>query len=99
MNINEEKEIISLMINLYCRKNHKQNNICTECSSLLDYTFKRIENCPQREVKTFCSSCKTHCYKKDMREKIRKVMRFSGPRMIFYHPVLAVKHIIDKTRS
>ena len=36
------------------------------------------------ETKTFCSNCKVHCYKPEMRKKIRAVMRFSGPRMIFY---------------
>ena len=39
------------------------------------------------ESKTFCSNCRVHCYCPDMREKIRMVMRFSGPRMLFYHPV------------
>ena len=49
--------------------------------------------------KTFCSSCETHCYKRDMAEQIRKVMRFSGPRMLLYHPITAIKHIIDTIRS
>ena len=35
------------------------------------------------ETKTFCSNCRAHCYRLEMREEIRKVMRFSGPRMIF----------------
>ena len=30
----------------------------------------------------------------EMREQIRRVMRFSGPRMLLYHPVLAVWHLI-----
>ena len=30
------------------------------------------------EQKTFCANCKVHCYKPEMREQIRKVMRFSG---------------------
>ncbi len=28
--------------------------------------------------KTFCANCKVHCYKPEMREKIRAVMRFFG---------------------
>lgn len=31
------------------------------------------------ETKTFCSNCKVHCYKPEMREKIRDVMRFPAP--------------------
>ena len=34
-----------------------------------------------------------------MREQIRRVMLFSGPRMIFYHPVLAVRHVIESKRE
>ena len=28
-------------------------------------------------------------------KKIKEVMRFSGPRMLFYHPVLALRHFIE----
>ena len=28
------------------------------------------------ETKTFCSNCRVHCYRSEMREEIRKVMRF-----------------------
>jgi hypothetical protein len=31
-----------------------------------------------------------------MREQIRRVMRYSGPRMIIHHPVLAIWHYIDR---
>jgi len=36
-----------------------------------------------------------------MREKITKVMRYSEPRMLFYHPILALHHVFDgkKTRA
>lgn len=42
---------------------------------------------------------KVHCYKPAMREKIREVMRFSGPRMMLYHPVLAVSHVIESRKE
>ena len=34
-----------------------------------------------------------------MRERIREVMRFSGPRMIFHHPVMAVRHVIESKKE
>lgn len=51
------------------------------------------------ETKTFCSNCKVHCYKPDMREKIREVMRFSGPRMLFYHPIMAIRHVMESRKE
>lgn len=95
----KEQKVVETMIALYCRKNHKGHDghgqhLCDECRKLADYAKARSEHCPFMEQKTFCANCKVHCYKLDMREKIRVVMRFSGPRMILYHPVLAVWHLI-----
>ena len=91
-----EKMIVSQMISLYCRKKHKvSGGLCDECSRLLKYACERSDRCPFMETKTFCSNCRVHCYKPEMREKIKLVMRFSGPRMLFYHPVLAVSHLIE----
>ena len=63
------------------------------------YACARSEHCPFMETKTFCVNCRVHCYKPDMREKIRAVMRFSGPRMIFYHPVAAIHHVVETKRE
>ena len=90
----QEKETVSRMIALYCRKKHGGKTLCPECAALDAYARRRSDYCPFMQTKTFCSNCKVHCYKKDMREKIRLVMRFSGPRMIFYHPVMAIRHLI-----
>lgn len=91
----KEKRTSSLMIELYCRRKHntKKGALCAECKALEDYVFSRIDHCPHMEEKTFCSACRTHCYRPDMREKIRAVMRFSGPRMLFHHPVMAIHHV------
>lgn len=95
-----EKQTVALMIRLYCRKNHgAKNDLCPDCEALSRYAIQRSEKCPFMETKTFCSNCRVHCYKPEMREKIREVMRFSGPRMIFYHPVMAVRHVIERKKE
>lgn len=81
------------MIHLYCKKKHHQKRLCAECEELYTYAKMRIEKCPFMETKTFCSQCKVHCYKPEMRKKIREVMRFSGPRMLFHHPIMAIRHL------
>ena len=94
-----EKETVSLMIRLYCRKKHGGKTLCSECAALDAYARQRSDKCPFMETKTFCSNCRVHCYRKDMREKIRQVMRFSGPRMIFHHPVMAIRHVIETKKE
>lgn len=94
-----EKRTVSLMIALYCRKNHGGKSLCPECATLDAYARARSDHCPFMETKTFCSNCKVHCYRADMRQQIREVMRFSGPRMIFYHPLMAIRHLIESKKE
>lgn len=97
----KEQYVVEEMIRLYCKKNHQGHNkeMCGECQELSEYAKSRSEKCPFMEKKTFCANCKVHCYKPEMREKIRKVMRYSGPRMLFYHPILAIWHLVCSIRE
>ncbi|MGN0802220.1 MAG: nitrous oxide-stimulated promoter family protein [Candidatus Faecivicinus sp.] len=95
-----EKDVVSLMISLYCRKVHgTKRGFCEGCAALNDYAIQRSDRCPFMETKTFCSNCRVHCYKPEMREKIREVMRFSGPRMLLYHPIMAARHGVETIRE
>lgn len=87
------------MIRLYCKRKHGKKDLCKQCAELLDYALSRIKVCPVMKEKTFCSSCKIHCYKAEQREAIKKVMRYAGPRMMFYHPVLAFKHALEQLKK
>ena len=90
-----EKRMVSQMIALYCRKNHgTKGALCPECAALNDYARQRNDKFPFMETKTFCSNCRVHCDKPEMREKIGEVMRFSGPRMMLHHPCAAMQHVI-----
>ncbi|MBR4451966.1 MAG: nitrous oxide-stimulated promoter family protein [Clostridia bacterium] len=97
----KEIETVGLMIEKYCRGNHgsKKGVLCPECRELLEYAKLRREKCPHGDNKPFCSNCSIHCYKPDMKEKIRLVMRYSGPRMITDHPVIAMKHLIETKKE
>lgn len=81
-----EIQIITEMIDLYAEKHHQN------CNDLKQYAIKRTTLCPFMEKKTFCSACKVHCYSIDYRSEIRKVMRYSGPRLLFRHPKLVIAH-------
>ena len=94
-----EKETVSQMIALYCRRNHGGRTLCPECAALEAYARRRSDHCPFMDTKTFCSNCKVHCYRKDMRRRIRVVMRYAGPRMIFRHPVMAIRHLLETKKE
>lgn len=91
---NDEKKVITKMIKLYCKGNkHSNSELCKDCEELLAYAILRTDKCPFMETKSFCNNCKVHCYKPEMREKISKVMKYSGQRMIFTNPILTVRHM------
>jgi hypothetical protein len=62
---------------------------------LCEYAIRKIERCPYHEAKPVCAHCPIHCYQDGMRTQIRQVMRYSGPRMLLRHPVLAIRHLVD----
>jgi hypothetical protein len=91
----QEIKTVGLMIELFCRGQHGgKNALCPKCRELLEYALKRLEKCPLQDNKPKCSKCTVHCYKPDMREKIKAVMKYSGPRMLYCHPILTGRHYL-----
>ena len=73
--------------------------LCPQCQALLDYAIQRLEHCRFGKDKPSCTRCPVHCYKPAMREQIRQVMRYSGPRMLLHDPILAIGHLWDFLRA
>ena len=95
-----EAKTVEVMIHRYCHDRHgRSGELCPECSELLQYAHKRLKHCPFQERKTTCGNCRVHCYKPEMRDKIREVMRYVGPRMLVSRPILSLRHAIDGLRK
>lgn len=88
-----EKKVVTIMIHMYCRSKHgNKDAVCHECEELKNYALSRLEHCPYGENKPTCNTCPIHCYRRDMKARIKEVMRFSGPRMLFVHPIETLEH-------
>ena len=95
--LQRERQTIRVMIEMYCRDHHRPvEAICTDCEELTSYAMQRIDKCPFQSDKPTCAKCPIHCYKPAKREQVRQVMRYAGPRMVVYHPILAILHFIDE---
>lgn len=94
-----EKKTIAMMIDIYCRAKHGGTKMCGPCSRLLEYAYCRLDRCPFGAKKTPCAQCPVHCYSPTMRTRIKEVMRFSGPRMTYRHPILVLLHHWDRLRN
>ncbi len=96
--IEREKETIKRMVELYCWRRHgsRRGELCPECKRLLEYAFSRLDLCPFGEDKPTCKKCPVHCYRPDMRERVKSVMRYSGPRLLIYDPLGWLFHEIKE---
>lgn len=97
-----EFKTIKAMLRIYCRTHHHredQQTLCRECTKLKNYALKRLQRCPYQELKPTCGNCTIHCYKKEMRLRIKAVMKYAGPRMAYKHPLMALQHLRDGRRK
>ena len=92
--VERDTRILARFVEVYCRTKHSGAEktvheldpetriaLCADCRELLSYSIRRRELCPQ-DPKPSCKDCKIHCYRPEMRARIREVMRHSGMYMI-----------------
>ena len=91
-----EQDSISKMIAIYCNKHHNlSQSLCDDCINISEYAAKCISLCPYGPDKPVCGKCPSNCFRGDMYGKMVKIMRFAGPRMLYKHPFLTARHILD----
>ena len=77
-----------------------QTASCAQSARSFCYALLRLEKCPFQELKSTCVTCQVHCYRTEMRERIRQIMRYAGPHMAYRHPYLAFMHLaVDSRRE
>ncbi|RLI48281.1 MAG: nitrous oxide-stimulated promoter family protein [Candidatus Thorarchaeota archaeon] len=93
--IESEKSGIAQMIHLFCEKHQSPRRVLyDECQELLTYAHERLEHCRFGEERPTCRKCPAHCYRPAMRESVRAVMRFGGPRFFFHALMRWILHAI-----
>jgi hypothetical protein len=98
--LNREWKTMEAMIKIYCRDHHgASSSLCAECQELLDYACMRLERCRFGAEKPTCANCPVHCYQRTRREQVKVVMRYAGPRMIWEHPLMSLRHWLDGFRK
>jgi hypothetical protein len=94
-----EWQTMNAMVRIYCRDHHRPaQGVCAECAAFLAYAMARLERCRFGAEKPTCARCPVHCYQRERREQVRVMMRHAGPRMLWEHPVLSLRHWLDGLR-
>lgn len=94
--IENEKRVVLRMIELYCKHRLGLKEVNEEYKQLGEYACKRLDYCRFGEKKSACKKCPIHCYSPMMRQKIRDVMHWVGPRMLLFDPIVAIRHIFNR---
>ncbi len=95
--LQQEFQTITAMVKIYCKAHCDAKgkiDECEQCSSLLKYAETRLDRCPYGQQKPTCNKCPVHCYKPELKAKVREVMKYAGPRMLLVHPVIAIRHLL-----
>jgi Nitrous oxide-stimulated promoter len=56
-------------------------SLCADCRALVEYALLKRRRCPL-DPKPACKHCHVHCYGSEHREKMKRIMAFSGRKMI-----------------
>lgn len=99
----DEIKTVAEIIKIYCH-GHRHlratgKELCPECQKMSEYALVRLAKCPRMDIKTFCSVCPVHCYGREEAVKIREIMAFGGPRMLWKHPWMTLRHIWIEWRT
>lgn len=93
-----ELRTIEVMTELYCQDHHNENT-CEHCRQFVAYAEQKLDRCVYGQNKPACKHCPIHCYKPEQKHQAQQIMRYSGPKMLFKHPILAIKHLIKSSKK
>lgn len=62
--------------------NLKPVELCPDCSNFVQYAIQKRYKCPLEAEKPSCKHCRIHCYAPEQRALVKKIMAWSGRRMI-----------------
>lgn len=86
---------LKILFQVYCRAHHPGTSLCADCSELETYALQRLASCRYQGQKPACSRCPQVCYKPSLRPEIQRVMKYAGPRILWSHPYLALRHLVQ----
>ena len=93
--LEREMKTIMVMLDLYCKSEHGREKLCDDCTKLKNYAFFRLTQCPFQAEKPSCQNCVIQCFKPDMRDFMKKVIRKTGTRLLLKYPILAGMFVYD----
>lgn len=85
---------------IFCNAHHPdadrdEAGLCPACRNTIDATFARTATCPNHQ-RSNCEDCAVKCQRGDAQARIKEIMRYSAPRMLFRHPLMTLEYLRKK---
>lgn len=97
--LRRDEKTLYAMANIFCSAHHEgkkdTKGLCPDCAATIAYSIDRTQRCPN-EHKGNCEDCSIHCYKPEVRARIREIMAYAGPRMLTKHPIMTFFYLKKK---
>ena len=95
----KDRKTLEAIGRIYCVAHHDSakdtSGLCPSCRDTVDATLARTEACPFGHESN-CQDCKVHCQRGEAQARIRKMMRYSAPRMALRHPLMTAEYLRKK---
>lgn len=88
---------------IYCAAHHvdapkNPHGMCAECAATIAFTHDRASNCPNGHTGN-CADCAIKCNRGEQQQRIKAIMKYAAPRMLFKHPLMTLEYALKKLRS
>ena len=98
--ITRETESLLKMVEIFCNGHHGfDGELCDDCRDLSENAMACVSLCPYGAGKPVCGRCPTNCFPDGNYARIKTVMRYAGPKMLYKHPLLTAIHLFDAMRK
>lgn len=88
---------------IYCRAHHHDcakdaTGLCPDCREAIEGTLDRTLHCPSNHQGN-CQDCSIHCQRGEAQQRIKAIMAYAAPRMLWRHPLMTVEYLRKKLRK
>ncbi len=97
-NVPKEKDNIKKSFAVYCNGHHgtKDGKLCAKCTALLMTVMTKMTRCRYGVTKPVCDRCDDMCFGEANNKRFLEIMEGAQKGMLVKHPVMTVKHKLNK---
>ena len=99
----KDRAILEAIGTIYCRAHHAEcaqdaAGLCPECREVVETTLAKAQTCPYGHSGN-CQDCDTQCQRGTSKQRVKAMMRYAAPRMVYRHPLMTLSYVSKKFKK